>query len=158
MLKYIPILAVLFVAVHSQCDDGWESFEDSCYSFQSNSLNWADSRTYCQSLRDGADLAIVKEANTLTGLVQYTDTYSLRGSFWLGGSDLDFEGDWRWIDTSRIEYGTPFWALNHDLLNWDIEPKGGSNENCLDMNDSQKLYFNDEDCSKENHPICMYTP
>lgn len=40
----------------------------------------------------------------------------LSGSFWLGGSDAAFEGDWHWMDGSRIIKGTPFWAIHNGVL------------------------------------------
>ena len=41
---------------------------------------------------------------------------------WLGGNDIDVEGEWRWVTSG-------------DLVTWttwgDTEPNGGTSENCV---------------------------
>ena len=33
-------------------------------------------------------------------------------SFWIGGSDSDVEGSWRWLSGKAMRMGTPYWATN----------------------------------------------
>jgi hypothetical protein len=41
---------------------------------------------------------------------------------WLGGNDLENEGDWRWLDETQVGEWTKSWGLDQP---------GGSDEHCL---------------------------
>ncbi|MDK2413736.1 hypothetical protein QHH03_32080, partial [Aphanizomenon sp. 202] len=69
--------------------------------------------------------------NTLREIYMYLVKYDLHDPFWIGGSDIEAEGNWTWVDDSGIAPGTPFWALHSGLFGWSHEPSGGTSENCL---------------------------
>ncbi|XP_071523172.1 perlucin-like isoform X2 [Panulirus ornatus] len=155
-MKVLTCLTVAILVAGSQgCEVGWEEIQGSCFAFyQTVSMSWHDARIFCQDL--GADLAKVGEANTLRDMYKYITTYGLSGSFWVGATDETVEDDWVWaIDETRVDAGTPFWALHSGLFGYDHEPSGGTDENCLAMDSGRKYYFNDASCTKGYHPICV---
>uniref|UniRef100_A0A668AFI5 C-type lectin domain-containing protein n=1 Tax=Myripristis murdjan TaxID=586833 RepID=A0A668AFI5_9TELE len=82
------------------CPDGWTKFNSSCYFISSGSKNWDESRQDC--LRRGADLVIInsREENS------FLKNFGLR--VWIGMSDLETEGEWKWVDGSSLSYTS--WA------------------------------------------------
>ena len=85
-------------------------------------LTWAEARAHCESL-GGQQLAKIDSAEAdasyallLDGLANSSPRF-----FWIGGSDSYSEGDWRWLDGSRISY-----------FNWGLaQPADSGNEDCL---------------------------
>ncbi|KAG7160135.1 C-type lectin domain family 17, member A-like [Homarus americanus] len=150
------LVAVILVAGCYGCDPGWVDIEGSCYMFHmSTAMPWSDARAFCQE--SGADLAKVIDSNVHRAFWEYIHTYGLSGSFWLGASDEAVEGDWLWVfDNTRVEKGTNYWALRTTVLGgYQLEPSGGSQENCLALDEGRKHYFNDAACETSYHPICM---
>ncbi|XP_064107260.1 perlucin-like protein [Macrobrachium nipponense] len=158
MMKALALIFGAFLisgASCVQCEDGWVEIQGSCFRFhQDVAMPWQDAVIFCQDV--GAHLAIVVDSDAHRSFYEYILTYGLSGTYWLGGSDLAYEGDWKWAkDESRIPRGTPFWALHSSILGWTHEPTGGSAENCLGLDSARKYYFNDLDCNLIHHPICM---
>ncbi|KAG7160141.1 collectin-12-like 2 [Homarus americanus] len=145
------------------CSPGFVDINGECFSFRPEvSLDWEDSQVYCTNTSYSIGLAEVKNANTHREVYEYIKTYGLTGSFWLGASDLEYDGDWVWLDGTRVERGTPFWSLHYGVLgtylrlnSWSQEPTGGAEENCLALDSGRFFYFNDVACDKMNHPICQ---
>ncbi|KAK7084303.1 hypothetical protein SK128_021853 [Halocaridina rubra] len=162
--KYFPTMnklaiiigAILIVGANGQsCPDGWVAIGGICYRFhQEVSMPWDDARTFCED--EGAFLAKITDSDVHRAFYEYILTYSLSGSFWLGGTDELYEGDWHWVvDDTRIDRGTPLWALSSGILGWSHEPSGGPDENCLGLDKDRKYYFNDLNCNNVHHPVCM---
>ncbi|ROT79630.1 perlucin-like protein [Penaeus vannamei] len=147
-------VAVLAVGCHG-CSDGWLDINGVCFYFhQDQSMPWEDAKRFCET--SGAVLAKVANAQTLREFYEYILTYGLSGSYWLGASDQSYEGDWLWVaDNSRVNKGTPYWAIHNGIFGWAHEPAGGADENCLLLDETRKYYFNDANCNLIHHPICM---
>ncbi|KAK4293533.1 hypothetical protein Pmani_033778 [Petrolisthes manimaculis] len=138
------------------CPDLFVEIEGSCYSFRSDYLaTWDVSGYICSNLSTPSTLAMVKSADTHRGFYEYIMTYGLIGSFWLGGTDLQYEDDWHWIDDTRIQRGTPFWAIDSGVLGWSQSPDGKTDENCLALTEEKLYYFDDSPCETYNHPVCQ---
>ncbi|KAK8394206.1 hypothetical protein O3P69_006414 [Scylla paramamosain] len=99
-------------------------------------------------------LASVKSPDTFRDIYEYIIAYGLTGSFWLGASDTAVEGDWHWLDGSRVSRGTPYWAIHNSFTGWIQEPDGGTEENCLALDVARKFYFNDLPCTLPHHALC----
>uniref|UniRef100_A0A671P1R0 C-type lectin domain-containing protein n=1 Tax=Sinocyclocheilus anshuiensis TaxID=1608454 RepID=A0A671P1R0_9TELE len=69
--------------------------DQSClYYFSSEKKSWTESRKYCRE--KGADLIIINNREE-----QVSEIY-----FWIGLTDSDEEGTWKWVDGSTLTSGT----------------------------------------------------
>ncbi|XP_048198301.1 C-type lectin domain family 17, member A isoform X2 [Perognathus longimembris pacificus] len=119
------------------CPDGWLPFEDKCYYFSSTTATWDEARQFCQE--SYAHLVIINS------FAEQNFISKLHGSprvYWLGLTDKDQEGEWRWLD------GTPV-----TLSFWDPqEPNNSYEEDCASMNKGGS--WNDLSCAKTTYWIC----
>ncbi|KAK8375300.1 hypothetical protein O3P69_012782 [Scylla paramamosain] len=115
-------------------------------------MNWADARQYCISR--GGELVVMKEANIFAELLRFIwkiNSVNTVNNVWIGGSDEEVEGVWRWIDGDLMPEGAPFWgsvSLNTE------EPRGGRVENCAILYKPNNHYFHDISCSHKASPFC----
>jgi len=128
------ILATIWLCILSW--GAYECFEGSCYQKGSSTMTWQDSKLYCENT--GSVLtSIHSEAenqfiNDLCGSICY-----------IGMSDIDHEGDWKWIDGSTVNYTN--WAGN--------EPNdyGGGEDTALI---NQNGAWNDITRHAKYYPVC----
>lgn len=100
-----------------RCTDNWLYFNGSCYFISTFSRSWRESQNYCKN--KGGHLAIILTAEEQTFLWDLLP----RGhwnSYWFGISDEKLEGDWYWVDNTKLVGG--FWE--------DGEPNNHINEDC----------------------------
>uniref|UniRef100_A0A668AQ17 C-type lectin domain-containing protein n=1 Tax=Myripristis murdjan TaxID=586833 RepID=A0A668AQ17_9TELE len=118
------------------CPDGWTHFNSSCYFNSSESKSWDESRQDC--LRRGADLVIInsREENS------FLKKFGLR--VWIGLSDLETEGEWKWVDGSSLSYTS--WAKGQP----DDAPGG---EDCGEVR-PERDGWNDLFCTHSLHWVC----
>ncbi|XP_073730320.1 CD209 antigen-like protein A isoform X2 [Misgurnus anguillicaudatus] len=101
-----------------QSTDGWINFKSSLYFISSEKKSWNDSRRYCRER--GADLIIINDKEEQDLFKNRSETDSI----WIGLSDSDEEGTWKWVDGSTLT--TSFWdKVLHK------EPNGKRGENCV---------------------------
>ncbi|XDV22801.1 hypothetical protein PO909_027614 [Leuciscus waleckii] len=94
---------------------GWTYYKFSFYHMPNESKNWTESRRYCTER--GADLIIInnrEEQDFVTKMFGGTLVV------YIGLTDSDVEGTWKWVDNSTLTSG--FWGSG--------EPNGGRKENC----------------------------
>ncbi|KAK1805398.1 hypothetical protein P4O66_019714 [Electrophorus voltai] len=100
-----------------RCAENWLYFNGSCYFISVFSRSWRESQKYCKN--KGGHLAIIHTAEEQTFLWNLLP----RGhwnSYWFGISDEKLEGDWYWVDGTKLVGG--FWEEG--------EPNNHINEDC----------------------------
>uniref|UniRef100_A0A6Q2Y7K9 C-type lectin domain-containing protein n=1 Tax=Esox lucius TaxID=8010 RepID=A0A6Q2Y7K9_ESOLU len=80
-----------------ECPEDWIHIDDKCYYFSGDKMDWPSSRDSCMSM--GSHLTVLhskeqhdaleKEARRIGGFEYH---------FWIGLSDIEKEGDWRWYE------------------------------------------------------------
>ncbi|XP_048870665.1 CD209 antigen-like protein E [Brienomyrus brachyistius] len=126
------------------CPSGWRSFSKSCYYFSTEKKNWSDSRQAC--MRSGADLAIISSREEQVFLE------GLYGQFWIGLSDIESEGSWKWVDGTTIPIEKGFWRANPPQPD---NYKG--NEDCVEFSAVHSVPFltwNDRPCEDNIKWVC----
>jgi len=106
-----------------------------CFQLVSAASSWANARTRCQSNGAGWDLTTIHGETRNAWLTSMLDPLT---DAWVGASDTQSEGEWRWLGDS-----TPFWngagdtgsAAGNAYENWTDgttpEPNGGATSDCL---------------------------
>ncbi|KAK9976470.1 hypothetical protein ABG768_021675 [Culter alburnus] len=93
--------------------DGWVYYQYSFYLISSEKRSWTESRRYCTER--GADLIIINNKAEQDFIKKI-----FCSEVWIGLTDSDVEGSWKWVDGSTQTSG--FWASE--------EPGGHRRENC----------------------------
>jgi len=121
-------------------------------------MSWRDARARCSEFN--ADLAIFRDANMFAAAIEFIKKEnfgSVKSNIWIGGSDIDTEGIWLWIDGTPMPRGTPFWGS----LGEKQEPFAGRpNEDCAFLHYKTFYYIHDAWCVSEpmslGVPLCQY--
>nr|XP_014023262.1 unnamed protein product [Salmo salar] len=119
----------------------WRKFNSSLYYISNEYKTWEDSRRDC--LKRGADLAVINSDGEQVFISQ------LNTKPWIGLTDKDSEGTWKWVDGTPLT--TAFWFTK--------EPNDGAvnGEDCVSLyyhTESVLKNWNDLACSTELMWIC----
>ena len=108
------------------------------YQLSSRTLTWIEGRNYCRSM--GADLAVKGLQNkNLRALI--VGQLGLSGAAWIGMTDIEQEGHWKWLDGSTVS--------NSDAMWFGSEPDNDrNNEDCGSID----CFYN---CRSRDYP-CEY--
>ncbi|CAL4091583.1 unnamed protein product, partial [Meganyctiphanes norvegica] len=141
-------------AAKETCPLPYSVVGDMCLHFNFIELTYGQSAISCQEL--GGQLASITNSQDLRDLYMYLHNQDIgETSFWLGGSDSEQEGLWRWKDDSLVPRGTPFWGTTGHQSEIQ-EPFGGEHENCLLLEAEGFHYFRDSPCDTKASALCMY--
>ncbi|KAL6100419.1 uncharacterized protein ACO6RY_07572 [Pungitius sinensis] len=124
------------------CPEGWRMFSCSCYLLSTRTDSWTNGRKDCRD--QGADLVIIDSLEEQKFLSSIVTSHT-----WIGLSDTEMEGTWKWVD------GTPltaaYWA---DFLGVQPDDFGG-NEDCVEIHFwNSERNWNDRDCTYSQKWIC----
>ncbi|XP_052464235.1 CD209 antigen-like protein D isoform X1 [Carassius gibelio] len=107
----------------STCDqinlfsDGWINYHNcSLYFISSLKKTWSESRRFCTER--GADLIVINNKEEQDFVKNISANYDV----WIGLTDSEVEGTWKWVDGSTLNPSFRFWN--------DKEPDGQRKENC----------------------------
>ncbi|CAL4222899.1 unnamed protein product, partial [Meganyctiphanes norvegica] len=75
--------------------------------------------------------------------------------YWLGGSDIQAEGNWTWQDGTPVPMGTPFCGTLGPTAQTQA-PDGSTEANCLALTSDGYFFFRDRYCSDHYKAVCMY--
>ncbi|XP_067354887.1 CD209 antigen-like protein C [Channa argus] len=124
------------------CPAGWKKFSYSFYFFSTEFGSWTKGRDDCR--KRGADLVVITSAEEQKFLSEFT-----RMATWIGLSDREREGTWRWID-----------GTTQTFENWDVgEPSDNkwhslNGEDCAEINVQKGYRWNDAFCEVPQRWIC----
>ncbi|XP_034456853.1 hepatic lectin-like isoform X3 [Hippoglossus hippoglossus] len=138
-----------------RCEDGWEPHGGKCYFFSSVTSSWDQGRRQCRSMR--GDLVVINNREEQEFLQSRLSEKmeTAEDKFWIGLTDSKNEGQWLWVDDTRLNPSLTFWR--------DGEPNNltGSNpdgEDCVMMGEENgaedlKIWF-DKSCNSPQKSVC----
>ncbi|XP_028250270.1 CD209 antigen-like protein A [Parambassis ranga] len=124
------------------CPSGWTWFGCTCYLVSSKYGSWDEGRKDCRGR--GADLVVINSPKEQEFLATFTTQQS-----WIGLTDRDEEGKWKWVD------GTPL-----TVAYWQGQPNnGGGNpewgeEDCAHIRTDVYTSWNDLSCTARLKWVC----
>ena len=126
-----------------QCEQEWEENGDHCYYWSKDTKTWVEAEQFCKG--EGGHLASVtsKAINDYiaAGLKQ-KDHF-----LWIGGSDKESEGIWKWSDGSAWEFA------NWGTIGGVQQPSNHSGHDCLEYQRSDRTW-NDLSCHNKRKYLC----
>ncbi|MGH0182097.1 UNVERIFIED_CONTAM: hypothetical protein FKN15_022682 [Acipenser sinensis] len=100
-VMWAALLSLLFVKLCANtCSGSWNLFNGAFYYFSKENKVWKEARTFCQS--QNSDLAVINSEEEL----KYLQDKGPANELWLGLSDSDNEGTWKWLDGRVVEKRT----------------------------------------------------
>ncbi|XP_052469488.1 CD209 antigen-like protein C [Carassius gibelio] len=115
--------------------DGWIYYQFSFYCLSTEEMNWNESRANCTER--GADLLMINSKEEQEFVKKIAYPYNI----WIGLTDTDEEGIWKWVDGSTLTSG--FWNVG--------QPNGRIIQNCAV---SSLIWWADTQCNFTNKWIC----
>uniref|UniRef100_A0AAR2IIC7 C-type lectin domain-containing protein n=1 Tax=Pygocentrus nattereri TaxID=42514 RepID=A0AAR2IIC7_PYGNA len=123
------------------CPLGWVKFDRRCFSYVSQTLDWASAEAYC--LNQGANLASIHSENeyqTVKALIRAYDPK--QNPTWLGLNNCQKRRSWFWSDGTKFGY-----------TKWNKgEPNNLNEECCVHMNWRD---WNDIPCNLAYPFVCV---
>jgi hypothetical protein len=110
----------------------------SCYLIGGTTSSWRDARDACQDW--GGDLAKVESVEENTFLSEHSTVDS-----WLGASDFQDEGSFRWFDGDDVDPDGPWAPAQPDNFE--------GNENCIELREADDRW-NDVPCTSAKVALC----
>ncbi|XP_026232664.1 CD209 antigen-like protein D [Anabas testudineus] len=129
------------------CPAGWTMFNCVCYLLSSETRSWQTGREDCR--QRGADLVVIDSAEVQTFLSGFT-----KNPTWIGLTDLENEGTWKWIDDTPLTL--TYWG-GYQPDNGGGDPNYGE-EDCALFKGYTNGFWNDWPCSYQLRWICEKTP
>ncbi|XP_063074203.1 C-type lectin domain family 4 member E-like [Engraulis encrasicolus] len=146
-------LCLLFLGPSAErCSMAWDIYGGKCYFLSHDKFNWTASRDKCVSM--GGHLVIIESREE-----QMYVKHKLNGTeddFWIGLTDSEREGQWKWVDNSDLKNIT-FWHRGQPN-----NSSGFSNITYVDGEDcaimryvkNTELNWFDQYCAQLNKMIC----
>ncbi|XP_053086708.1 C-type lectin domain family 4 member F-like [Pangasianodon hypophthalmus] len=131
--------------------DGWTYFNSSLYYRSAEKKNWDESRRDCRER--GADLVIINSREEQ----EFINKTLLSATAWIGLSDRDTEGVWKWVDGTELTSGTGYWSQrepndyegNEDCAITGYIPQGGTTDFLNTWNDVPCSFNYGRICAKK---------
>ena len=123
------------------CGNDWEEHGDHCYLWSEEKMSWDDAEAFCK--RKGGHLASVTSEDINAFVLQEKMLRNLE-HLWIGGSDKENEGVWRWSDGSPWNY-----------TNWyPGQPNRDNNKDCLQFGFNEIRDWMDRPCANNVNFVC----
>ncbi|KAI1887303.1 hypothetical protein AGOR_G00188900 [Albula goreensis] len=137
LLTVLLLIIITALSIHYSCPQGWIKFSSSCYYISNDRKTWNESRQNCRERE--ADLVIINNKEKQMFISKFHN-------FWIGLTDSNKEGNWKWVDGTTLITG--YWI--------DGQPDNEDNEDCV-VTYGQKnpeATWNDLTCSCTAHWLC----
>ncbi|XP_071263131.1 CD209 antigen-like protein C isoform X1 [Salvelinus alpinus] len=126
-------------------NSGWNKFESCWYFVSTERETWSESREDC--LEREADLVIINSREEQTYL------FSLKKGVWIGLTDSETEGSWKWVDGTPLN--TSYWGSNQPSKDGDHSTN--QKKDCVELQggqDQPEKTWNYLKCDKKRNWIC----
>ena len=140
-------------AAQPHCPNGWERLSEGkhCYRLFQEKKTWEDAESFCNG--QGGHLAAV----TNQEIHNYVNRKNV--PVWVGGTDQQREGIWRWSDCSAWSFES--WGIDVFCFALCVENKQPNNgaplhnrENCLQLRHKNHDKWHDVMCSEPQEFVC----
>ena len=119
-----------------------------CFIWSTTAASWEDAKFFCESLN--GSLAVVTSMEIHDFLMTKVNPYDPDTWYWIGGSDKEREGTWKWEDGSVWNFTN--WASRPNQ-----QPDNNGNEDCLQIyHPSANNGWNDYTCIRSCPFICSW--
>ncbi|XP_020635055.3 hepatic lectin [Pogona vitticeps] len=116
----------------------WEYYDERCYFFSIEDATWHTAKSHCEE-KNSMLVVIHDQAKQ-----NFLQSQTRNQRFWIGLSDENTEGDWRWIDGTNYTKGFKNWKTG--------EPNDQSGEDCATMDSVGQ--WNDLKCNTKALYVC----
>ncbi|XP_045173897.2 uncharacterized protein LOC123535345 isoform X3 [Mercenaria mercenaria] len=130
--------------VETTCPDNWIAYHSSCYFFEHSAVTFSNAQSFCHARK--STMVHIESASENTFIVDHLNTFSNPGNgWWIGMTDSDVEGTWKWTDTNqRVNY-----------TNWNTSEGNSDGEDCCILYPSYSFKMADVGCETFNaKPLC----
>ncbi|CAJ1081422.1 hypothetical protein L3Q82_010159 [Xyrichtys novacula] len=140
-----------------KCPDSWKLFDSSCYYISSRTLTWSSSRAWCRT--QGGDLLVINSEREQRFVFESSRAEKQSGSrLWIGMTDAEVEGEWSWVDGSRVTSNIQFWlsraGTGTEPDNWTQDDPAGEDCGHIDNSESVLRSWMDGSCKNSYRWIC----
>ncbi|XP_040923077.1 C-type lectin domain family 10 member A-like isoform X2 [Toxotes jaculatrix] len=140
-----------------KCHDSWRQFETKCYYFSSRVLSWSSSRAWCRT--QGGDLLIINSEQEQNFVFDASRALEQSGTrLWIGMTDAEDEGDWRWVDGSKVTSDVKYWlsrqGMGTEPDDWKLDDPSGEDCGHIDTSESALRSWMDGSCNIPYRWIC----
>ncbi|XP_068210774.1 C-type lectin domain family 17, member A-like [Palaemon carinicauda] len=144
----VPLTQILLLR-SAQCPDPYVPLDQALciYVDPFVGYNYKDTIALCKS--HGGDILMIDDCYTLGLVYDFIDSQAVTAGkhYWLGASDEQAEGIWKFVDNRPVPMGTPFWGTT--------EPNNGPTYNCAILHASYNHQWYDIPCTGTYFPICL---
>uniref|UniRef100_A0A3Q3MAS7 C-type lectin domain-containing protein n=1 Tax=Labrus bergylta TaxID=56723 RepID=A0A3Q3MAS7_9LABR len=149
LLSFLSMAIIISILIYCElvrnCSEGWKGFFCSCYFFSTQNKTQKESRQDCRDR--GAELVIVNNIEEQALFLQQEFlTNNITADTWIGLSDQDNEGTWKWADDTPLTQG--YWEAD--------QPDDWRGEDCVQFGKGKKkeANWNDISCDESLRWIC----
>ncbi|KAL3888748.1 hypothetical protein ACJMK2_001108 [Sinanodonta woodiana] len=152
----VALMFLIFVAVNlptggnaaHSCPRGFELHGRKCYIALDLNASWPVAKEYCTII--GGKLAAIANAQEQAIIAKIVSTISDKSTnpyYWLDGSDILVEGEWRWMGDRGNS--VPF-----TYTNWHTGEPNLPDESCLEVRYEWQSKWNNAHCWIDKSFIC----
>ncbi|XP_069119929.1 lactose-binding lectin l-2-like [Argopecten irradians] len=133
--------------VYPACEPGWTEYKEDCIWFSNTPKTWIDAEFDCRKKNSWLLSDDSEDKHDFLSNILYAFRVFHFNHFFIGGSDITFEDQWRWLETGRNLGPFTRWGMG--------EPDGNNSKNCLSLKfeNDRDLVWSDETCGyHSDHP------